>query len=150
MVDLDREVEQGRIMNTAQLERVEYTALLTPDMLVEGEKNRVVNAVALASDDETVYLTVSSTRFQLSDSLFEIMSDASGRVVRYNLRTKEIVVLVNNINFANGIALSAGEDYLLFCETGRLRLHKHFLTGEKAGQTEVLADNLPGMPDNIR
>ena len=29
-------------------------------------------------------------------------------------------------------------------------LNRHWLKGEKAGTTEILADNLPGMPDNIR
>ena len=29
-------------------------------------------------------------------------------------------------------------------------LNRHWLKGEKAGTTEILAENLPGMPDNIR
>jgi len=59
-------------------------------------------------------------------------------------------VLVEDINFANGLELDPSENFLLFCETGMARVHKHWLKGEKAGITEVLADNLPGMPDNIR
>jgi sugar lactone lactonase YvrE len=150
MVDLDRKSEEGRITEHRQLESVGYTALLTPDMEIEGQHHLVYNSIALASDDDTVYLTVSSTRFQLSDGLFEIISDPSGRLVRYSLSTKEVTVLASGINFANGVALDPSEDFLLFCETGLLRVHKHHLKGERAGQTEVLADNLPGMPDNIK
>merc|ERR1712059_236745 len=99
ILDLDREVQENRIAETQIQERVQYSPLLTPNMEVEGKYNLVYNSLALAGDDETVYLTVSSTRFPLSDSLLEIMSDASGRVIRYNLRTKEVKVLVEDINF---------------------------------------------------
>ena len=37
-----------------------------------SNKSQVYNSIVLASDDETVYLTVSSTRFVLSDGVFEV------------------------------------------------------------------------------
>ena len=149
-LDLEKKEEENRIREKREQDRVEYTPLLTPDMEIGGLQHQVYNSLALASDDETVYLTVSSTRFALSDSLFEIMGDSSGRVIKYNLRTKEVTVLVSDINFANGIALDPSEDFLLYCETGRVRVHKLYLRGQRAGTSEVLVDNLPGMPDNIR
>ena len=53
-------------------------------------------------------------------------------------------------SFANGIELDPSGDFLLFCESGRARLHKLHLTGPRAGDTEVLIDSLPGLPDNIK
>jgi len=150
MLDLEKEVEENRIQASQQLERVEYTQLLPPNLQVDGKVHKVYNSIVLASDDETVYLTVSSTRFVLSDGVFEIVSDGSGRLVTFNLVTKKVSVLVEEINFANGLEMDPSENFLLFCETGMGRVHKHWLKGEKAGITEVLADNLPGMPDNIR
>ena len=35
-------------------------------------------------------------------------------------------------------------------ETGRFRVRRYYLKGEKAGQTDILIDNLPGVPDNLR
>merc|ERR1719491_599033 len=62
----------------------------------------------------------------------------------------EVEVLVEGISFANGLEMDKEEQFLLYCETGRARVHKYHLQGERAGQAEVLVDNLPGMPDNIR
>jgi len=150
MLDLEKEVEENRIRPSQQLERVEYTQLLPPNLEVEGKIHKVYNSVVVSADEETVYLTVSSTRFVLSDGLFEMISDGSGRLVSYNLRTQKVMVLVEEINFANGVELDPSENFLLFCETGLARVHKYWLKGEKAGSSELLAENLPGLPDNIR
>jgi sugar lactone lactonase YvrE len=56
---------------------------------------------------------------------------------------------MDGLNFANGVAISDSQDYLLIAETGSYRILKHWLRGETAGRTEVLIDNLPGFPDNI-
>ena len=34
-------------------------------------------------------------------------------------------------------------------ETGHYRVLKHWLQGDKAGNTEILIENLPGFPDNM-
>ena len=57
---------------------------------------------------------------------------------------------LNVFSFANGIEIDPSGKYLLICETGRARLHKYYLTGEKAGTSEVFIDSLPGIPDNIK
>ena len=57
---------------------------------------------------------------------------------------------MNNINFANGIEIDPDEEYILFCETGRAKIHKYYLKGEKSGQHKILVEKLPGLPDNIK
>jgi len=79
-----------------------------------------------------------------------VTSSPSGRLVRFHLGTRDVEVLEEGLSFANGLELGPGEEFLLFTETGRARLYKHTLKGAKAGRTEVLVDNLPGLPDNIR
>ena len=150
ILDLDNKVEKNRILDLKDLNKVDYKPLLTPDILLNGSQNIVFNSLVLSEDDETVFLTVSSSRFALRDSVFEIGSDPSGRVIKYNLRTEETEILVNDISFANGIEIDPNEEFILFCETGRAKIHKYYLKGEKSGQHEVLAENLPGLPDNIR
>ncbi len=49
----------------------------------------------------------------------------------------------------NGVALSPDEDFLVVADTGNATLHKIWLTGARAGQVELLIENLPGYPDNI-
>ena len=89
ILDLDRETEKKRIMDSKDLDKMDYKPLLTPDDILNGSQNMVFNSLVLSQDDETVFLTVSSTRFPLRDSAFELLSDPSGRVIKYNLRTEE-------------------------------------------------------------
>lgn len=56
---------------------------------------------------------------------------------------------MRDLSFANGVTIDEAGRFLLIAETGGYRIWKHWLKGEKAGQHEVLIDNLPGFPDNI-
>ena len=58
-------------------------------------------------------------------------------------------VIIDDLNFANGIAISADQSFLLVAETGSYRILKHWIMGPRSGETEVIIDNLPGFPDNI-
>lgn len=70
-------------------------------------------------------------------------------VFKYDRVKNESTVLMDEVFFANGVALSPQEDFLVVAETGGMRLLKHYLKGSKAGQTEVFVEGLPGMPDNL-
>lgn len=151
LIDLDRPNDaEGRITPYKNFERVSYEQLLSPETFINGSQNLVFNSIALGSDNKTVYISVSSTRFPLRDSMFELLSDPSGRILQFDLETRETKVLVDGVNFANGLELSPAEDYLLFTETGRAVIHKYHLTGARAGQVELLVSSLPGLPDNIK
>ena len=131
LLDIDKKVEEeNRITEKKYEDLVEYSPLLKPETLMNGSQNLVFNSVAVSSDDQTVFLTVSSTTFPLSDCLWEVSASPSGRVIQYNLVTQETKVLVSHISFANGIELDPSEEFLLFSETGRARLHKYYLKGE--------------------
>lgn len=51
--------------------------------------------------------------------------------------------------FANGVALSPNEDFVVVAESGAARLKKYHLKGVKTGQIDVFIDRLPGVPDNL-
>ena len=151
LIDIDKkQEEENRISAKKYEDIVDYSPLLTPDKIINGSQNYVFNSLVMSSDDETVYLTVSSTNFHLSDSLWEVSSTPSGRIIQFNLRTQETKVLVSDISFANGIEMDPEEKFLIFCETGRARLHKYYLKGDRAGTHEVFLESLPGLPDNIK
>lgn len=72
-----------------------------------------------------------------------------GRVLKYSAKNKETNTLLDGLYFANGIALSPKEDYLLVSETASYRIVKYWLTGPNKGKSEYFVENLPGFPDNI-
>lgn len=113
-------------------------------------------AVAMIPDDLDIdkdgyiYWSDASAVSRLCHSMIEIMSDPTGRIIKFDPKTGTNTVIVPNIHFANGVQLSPDHDFLLFAETAKFRVHRHWLRGPKAGQTEIFVDRLPGYPDNIR
>jgi hypothetical protein len=67
----------------------------------------------------------------------------------YDPKTNKTTTLLKNLYFANGVALSPDESFVLINETYMYRIQKYWLKGNKAGSSEIFIDNLPGFPDNI-
>lgn len=107
--------------------------------------------------DGTVYVTEASTKFgalasggTLEGSLLDILEHGgNGLLIAFNPATETARVLMDGLNFANGVAISDDQQYLLVAETGSYRIHRYWLQGPNAGMSEVILDNLPGFPDNI-
>lgn len=116
---------------------------------VAGERLRFCsNAVALA--DGSVCFTVSSRRYPLEQWIGDIAEHTgTGRLLRLAPGEETPEVLLEGLQFANGIAPSADESFLVVAETGAYRLTRYWLAGPKAGRSEPFAENLPGMPDNL-
>ena len=72
-----------------------------------------------------------------------------GRLLRFNYYTGETKVLLEDLYFANGVALSPDEDFVLVSETSEYRITRLWLKGPRVGDRDVFADNLPGFPDGI-
>ena len=116
---------------------------------VDGERMIFVDDLAIARDG-MIYFSDASTRHAYGADLLEIYEGRpTGRLVSYNPATKETRVLLDKLYFANGVALSRDEDFILVNETFRTRITRYWLRGEKAGTHEVFIDRLPGFPDNI-
>lgn len=123
---------------------------------VEGKPLVAANNVAVARDG-VIYFSESSTKFGTREhagsyeaSLLDLMEHGGhGRVISFDPATGDTRVLLTGINYANGVALSADEDYLLIAETGHYRILRFWLRGPRAGAHEVVIDNLPGFPDNV-
>lgn len=104
----------------------------------------------VVSREQIAYFSDASTRFgvhQVMDDFFE--HRPNGRLLATDLRSGETKVLMPALHFANGVALGPGERYLLITETARYRVWRYWLRGERAGEAEILIENLPGFPDNI-
>lgn len=78
-----------------------------------------------------------------------LTGDATGRLLRYNPRTKEVSVLLRGLAFPNGVAMGGGGAFLLVSETTNRRVLRYSLRGPAAGKVDVFAE-LFGFPDNIK
>lgn len=76
-------------------------------------------------------------------------SAPNGRLVKYDIKTGKCEVVLGGLYFANGVAVSPDETYVLVNETMRYRVKRVFVRGPKVGQVETFLDNLPGFPDGI-
>lgn len=131
----------------------EVTNLLTA---LNGEPLAYADDLAVSSAG-IVYFSDASTRFGARDwggsfnaSLLDILEHGGhGRVIAFDPRSGDATVLIDGLNFANGVAIADDDRFLLIAETGSYRVLRHWLQGPDAGTTEIVLDNLPGFPDNI-
>ena len=135
--------------------RVDCAATILADSIAD-QPLRNVDDVAVASDGR-IFFTDASTKVGAADyggtlngSLLDILEHGGhGLLLEYDPASDATRVLLDGLNFANGVAVSDDQQYLLLAETGSYRILKYWLEGPNAGESEVLIDNLPGFPDNI-
>ena len=115
---------------------------------VDGRPLRFTNNCAV-SRDGTIYFSDSSRYYGLDEFKGDILSHTgSGRVMRRS-PAGVVDVVLDGLDFANGVALAEDESFLLVAETGGYRVTRLDLTGSEAGRRSVIIDNLPGLPDNM-
>jgi len=123
---------------------------------VNGEPIAYADDLAVSTDG-IVYFSDASTKFGAREwngtfaaSLLDILEHGGhGRVIAFDPGSGNARVIMKGLNFANGIAISDDDRFLLVAETGSYRILRHWLRGPDAGTTDVVLDNLPGFPDNI-
>ena len=107
----------------------------------------LVNDLDIGTDG-TIYFSESST--ETTDTTLDLLEHrAHGRLLAYHPDTKETEVLLDELYYANGVALSFDESFALVVETTRYCVRRLWLAGPRKGEDEVLLDNLPGFPDGI-
>lgn len=115
---------------------------------VAGAPLRFASNVTAAADG-TVYFTVSSRRYGLDEWLGDFLEHTgTGQLLRLRPGGSP-EVLLDGLQFANGVALAPDESFLVVAESGARRLSRYRLTGPRAGTTDTLAGELPGYPDNL-
>jgi sugar lactone lactonase YvrE len=99
--------------------------------------------------DGTAYVTDSSTRYGLRDWKRDLLEHiGTGRLIR-RAPDGSVDVLLDGLQFANGVVLAPDESYAVVAESGAYRVVRVWLDGAKAGQHDILRDDLPGFPDNL-
>ncbi|RUO63628.1 SMP-30/gluconolactonase/LRE family protein [Pseudidiomarina insulisalsae] len=122
---------------------------------VDGRAVRYADDVDVAADG-TVYFSDASSRFAADTygtyqaSLLDIMEHAgNGRLLAYVPETGQTYTVLGGLHFANGVAVSHDERWVLVAETGSYRILRVGIGTDNNGQVETLFENLPGFPDNI-
>ncbi|OMP08477.1 Six-bladed beta-propeller, TolB-like protein [Corchorus olitorius] len=116
----------------------------------QGTPLKFTNSLDINQSDESIYFTDSTSLYQRRNYLWVILSgDKTARLMKYEQESKQVTVLLNNLSFPNGVALSKDGSFLVFAETSKCRIQRYWLKTSKAGTLETLA-KLPGFPDNIK
>jgi sugar lactone lactonase YvrE len=102
------------------------------------------------SSDGNIYFSDASTKYDIHHFRMDILEARPwGRLIEYSPSTGEARTLLNKLYFANGVALSKNEDFVLVNETSRYRITRYWLSGPKKGTSDIFINNLPGFPDGI-
>jgi len=103
------------------------------------------NGVIYFSDASTKY-GAEAAGSTMSGSLLEIMEHGrTGRILAYDPSDSSTRLVMDDLSFANGVAMAPDGETVMVAETGEYRVHAI----SPDGTNSVIIDNLPGFPDNI-
>ncbi|MBU0526813.1 MULTISPECIES: SMP-30/gluconolactonase/LRE family protein [Pseudomonas fluorescens group] len=106
--------------------------------------------VAIDKSGHYAYFSDASSRWGYGkDGEAIIEHGGDGRLLRYDFQTGKTTVLLDTLEFANGVTLGPDDSFVLVNETGAYRIIRFWLSGPNAGTHDVFIDNLPGLPDNL-
>jgi sugar lactone lactonase YvrE len=115
----------------------------------DGAKYGCLNDLDVAGDD-TIYFSEASAKFPMSQFTNDILEhQPNGRLLAFDPKTRQSHTVVKDLYFANGVAVSPDQSFVLVVETGAYKVRRVWLQGPKQGQSETFIDNLPGFPDGI-
>ncbi len=130
-------------------------AELLTDTVDDGTPIPYADGVDVTSDGQ-VYFSDASVKFgakanggTLPASLLDLLEHGpNGRILKYDTKTGKTTSVLDGLSFANGVALTQDEKYLLIVETGTYSIWKMPLNSPDAARQII--SNLPGFPDNIK
>lgn len=122
----------------------------------DGIPIRYADDVDVAADGK-IYFSDASTKFGAQKwggtyeaSLLDINEHGGhGRLLVFDPSTRQTTTLLDGLNFANGVAVSHDQTYVLVNETGSYRVMRYWIAGPQKGKSEPFIDTLPSFPDNI-
>jgi sugar lactone lactonase YvrE len=115
----------------------------------DGVKFGCLNDLDIGADG-TIYFTEASNKFPMSQFTNDLLEhQPNGRLLSLDPQSRRPRTLLRGIHFANGVAVSPDQTFVLVAETAEYRIRRVWLKEPKMGQNDVFIDNLPGFPDGI-
>lgn len=115
----------------------------------DGVKFGCLNDLDIAADG-TIYFTEASYKYPMSQFAIDILEhQPNGRLMALDPQAQKPRTLLRGIYFANGVAVSPDQSFVLVAETGKYRIRRFWLKDPKQGMDDTFIDNLPGFPDGI-
>ena len=115
----------------------------------DGVKFTCLNDLDIGADG-TIYFTEASNKFPMSQFTNDLLEhQPNGRLLALDPQSRRPRTLLRNIYFANGVAVSPDQTFVLVAETAEYRIRRVWLKEPKMGQNDIFIDNLPGFPDGI-
>jgi len=119
------------------------------DVLVGPEKLTFADDLDIAQDG-TIWISDASGVYGYDQTLLTFVEGIpSGRLLSYDPNSGELATHIDNLLFANGVALGPNDEYVLVNETGTARIHRLWLKGEQRGHRDLFASGFPALIDNI-
>ena len=115
---------------------------------VNGRRMVFCNNAAVAENGD-IWFSDTSTRYGIEHWKDDFVQDTRTGRLLCRRADGSVEKHLDGLAFANGVALAADESYVAVAETGARTVVRLWLTGERAGQRELLCEDLPGYPDNI-
>lgn len=115
----------------------------------DGVKFGCLNDLDIGADG-TIFFSEASYKYPMSEFASDVLEhQPNGRLMAFDPQTQKARTLLRGIYFANGVAVSPDQMFVLVAETGRYRIRRYWLKEPKEGMNDTFIDNLPGFPDGI-
>ncbi|PPD98125.1 hypothetical protein GOBAR_DD04867 [Gossypium barbadense] len=118
----------------------------TTNQISYGEPYRFCNGVDVHQHTGNVYFTDASSVFDITqlDIALSVM-DSTGRLLKYDAKTKEVTVLLRNLSLAAGVAVDEEEKFVMVTDFTANRNRKITLQGGRS-----IIETIQPTPDNIK
>lgn len=114
-----------------------------------GVPFRFTDDVDIARDGK-IYFSDASHKFSQAEYRQDALEHRpNGRLLVYDPATGQTRILLDSLYFANGVAISPDQQFVLVNETWKYRVRRYWLAGAQAGRSDIFIDRLPGFPDGI-
>lgn len=102
------------------------------------------------ADDGRIFFSEATVRYEMHEWPVDgLEARGNGRIVCFDPRDGSTRTVLRGLRFPNGIAIASDGQSILFAETWGCCIKRYWFDGPKAGQVQMVIDNLPGYPDNI-
>ena len=117
--------------------------------VIDDSRLRLADDLDIAPDGK-VYFSEATVRYEMhSWPVDALESRGNGRIICYDPATDTTRTVMRNLVFPNGVCLTHDAQSIFIAESWSCRINRYWISGPKAGTSEIFMNRLPGYPDNI-